>query len=115
MPFRTRDLAGSRTLARSAASAVRACNASRWNRTELHVIRFGWRFRAASATECAPAPIFRDQLSSATRSVELPETAIALLREQLLARTHTEGLVFPAPKGGCIEATVPLNFIPGGK
>jgi integrase len=38
---------------------------------------------------------------AATRSVSLPTMAVQLLREQLLARRHTEGgYVFPAPKGG---------------
>jgi integrase len=38
---------------------------------------------------------------AATRSVNLPATAVQLLREQLLARTHTGGgYVFPAPQGG---------------
>lgn len=37
---------------------------------------------------------------AARRSVDLPGTAVTLLREQLVARPHTEALVFPAPQGG---------------
>jgi integrase len=38
--------------------------------------------------------------AAAARSVDLPATAVTLLREQLLARRHTESFVFPAPMGG---------------
>jgi integrase len=45
------------------------------------------------------------------RRVDLPATAVQLLREQLLARTHTESYVFPAPQGGRWNATNFLNRV----
>jgi integrase len=57
---------------------------------------------------------------SAARKVILPATAVSLLREQLLARKHTEGgYVFPAPMRwapGCMsdaESTTPASGAPG--
>ncbi len=34
---------------------------------------------------------------------------------QCVANKFRQTGFFPAPKGGCIDATVPMNFIPGGK
>jgi integrase len=50
----------------------------------------------------------RSKTKAGERSVELPPLAVELLREQLLARPHTEALVFPAPQGGRWNST---NFM----
>ncbi len=34
---------------------------------------------------------------------------------QCVANKFRQAGFFPAPKGGCIDATVPMNFVPGGK
>jgi integrase len=51
--------------------------------------------------EAATMRIRVGKTAARTRTIDLPATAVTLLREQLLARKHTEGgLIFPAPKGG---------------
>ena len=43
-----------------------------------------------------------------------PRREVAAVAQCVANKFRQTGL-FPAPKGGCIDATVPMNFVPGGK
>jgi LPXTG-motif cell wall-anchored protein len=49
--------------------------------------------------------------SAGVASNDMPSPSVA----QCVANKFRQTAYFPAPKGGCVDATVPIMFIPGGK
>jgi hypothetical protein len=105
------------------------CNATRCSGIASGDLESALAFRAKQAHSCYDSALANDsslkgkiaisvrvasngQVCNANvASNDMGSAAVA----QCVANKFRQTGFFPAPKGGCIDATVPMNFVPGGK
>ena len=120
---------GTRMLSNTGGNGGAVCNAAKCNGTASSDLESELAFRAKQAHSCYDSALANDsslkgKLAISVRvasngqvctvgvaSNDMGSQAVA----QCVANKFRQTGYFPAPKGGCIDATVPMNFIPGGK
>jgi hypothetical protein len=105
------------------------CNATKCSGTPSSDLESALAFRAKQAHACYDQALANDSslrgrvsinvriasngqvCSAAVGANELGSSNVA----QCVANKFRQTGYFPSPKGGCIDATVPITFVPGGK
>lgn len=105
------------------------CGATKCNGTASPDLESALAFRAKQAHSCYDSALANDSslkgkiaisvrvasngqvCSAGVASNEMGSQAVA----QCVANKFRQTGYFPAPKGGCIDANVPITFVPGGK
>ena len=105
------------------------CNAAKCSGAATGDLESALAFRAKQAHSCYDSALANDSslkgkisisvrvasngqvCSASVASNDMGSAAVA----QCVANKFRQTGLFPAPKGGCIDATVPMNFVPGGK
>jgi hypothetical protein len=105
------------------------CNAAKCSGTSTGDLESALAFRAKQAHACYDSALANDSslkgkisisvrvasngqvCSASVASNDMGSPAVA----QCVANKFRQTGMFPAPRGGCIDATVPMNFVSGGK
>lgn len=120
---------GTKMLSGNNGNGGAVCNAAKCGGAASPDLESALAFRAKQAHSCYDSALANDsslkgkisisvriasngQVCSANvASNDMGSAAVA----QCVANKFRQTGLFPAPKGGCIDATVPMNFVPGGK
>jgi hypothetical protein len=105
------------------------CGASKCSGASTPDLESALAFRAKQARRCYESALENDNTlkgkvainvrvasngqvcSAGVASNEMGSSGVA----QCVANKFRQTGFFPAPKGGCVDATVPISFVPGGK
>jgi hypothetical protein len=120
---------GTKMLSSSGGRPGAVCNAARCSGASTNDLESALAFRAKQAHACYDSALANDAnlkgkvaisvrvasngqvCSAGIASNDMGSAQVA----QCVANKFRQTSYFPAPKGGCIDATVPITFIPGGK